>query len=148
MAQGASGDRRLSPCFFLQQLGEFTQGVTRSKPAERLCSRILLADLVDTQMRDKLIFLRGNQLMKHVFHSVVLLLAALCMSAADQPTSATMTTQKFEFVSNGNRLSGFVDLPAGGAARAMIVIIHGYDRTDVAGLTSYYDLRSRFTQSS
>ena len=62
------------------------------------------------------------------------------------PTSATMTTQKFEFVSNGNRLSGFADLPVGGAARAMIVIIHGYGKTDVAGRTSYYDLRSRFTQ--
>ena len=49
------------------------------------------------------------------------------------PASATMTTQKFEFVSNGNRLSGFVDLPVGGAARAMIVIIHGYGKTDVAG---------------
>jgi len=57
-----------------------------------------------------------------------------------------MTTQKFEFVSNGNRLSGFVDVPANGAARAMIVIIHGYGKTNVAGRTSYYDLRSRFTQ--
>lgn len=67
-------------------------------------------------------------------------------SAMHRPSAETMTTQKFEFVSNGNRLSGFVDVPAGGAARAMIVIIHGYGRTDVAGGTSYYDLRSRFTQ--
>lgn len=57
-----------------------------------------------------------------------------------------MTTQKFEFVSNGNRLSGFIDVPAGGAARAMIAIIHGYGKTDVAGRASYYDLRSRFTE--
>jgi alpha-beta hydrolase superfamily lysophospholipase len=28
----------------------------------------------------------------------------------------------------------------------MIMIIHGYGKTDVAGRTSYYDLRSRFTQ--
>jgi hypothetical protein len=66
--------------------------------------------------------------------------------ATQQPSAATMTTQKFEFVANGNRLSGFVDVPAGGAARAMIVIIPGYGKTDVAGRTSYYDLRSRFTQ--
>lgn len=89
--------------------------------------------------------------MNHVFRSVVLavalFLAVMCMSAAaDEPNSAAMTTQKFEFVSNGNRLSGFFDLPAGGVARAMIVIIQGYGKTDVAGRTSYYDLRSRFTQ--
>lgn len=66
--------------------------------------------------------------------------------ATHQPSAATMTTQRFEFVSNGNRLSGFVDVPAGGTARAMIVIIPGYGKTDVAGRTSYYDLRSRFTQ--
>ena len=66
--------------------------------------------------------------------------------ATDQRSAATMTTQKFAFASNGNRLSGFVDVPAGGTARAMIVIIPGYGETDVAGRTSYYDLRSRFTQ--
>jgi len=32
--------------------------------------------------------------------------------AAHQPSATTMTTQRFEFVSNGNRLSGFVDVPA------------------------------------
>jgi hypothetical protein len=95
--------------------------------------------------------LRGNQHMNRAFHSVALA-AALFLSTAftspatHEPSAATMTTQRFEFVSNGNRLSGFVDVPAGGAARAMIVIIHGYGKTDVAGRTSYYDLRSRFTQ--
>lgn len=82
----------------------------------------------------------------------IMLAAAVSLSpafaslATDQPSAASMTTQKFEFVSNGSRLSGFVDVPATGAARAMIVIIHGYGKTDVAGRTSYYDLRSRFTQ--
>ena len=59
---------------------------------------------------------------------------------------AAMTTQKFEFASNGHKLSGFVDVPAGGTARGMLLIIPGYGKTDVAGYTSYYDLRSRFTQ--
>ena len=89
--------------------------------------------------------------MNRVFHSVVLaaalFLSTACTSlATGQPSAATMTTQRFEFVSNGNRLSGFFDVPASGAARAMIVIIHGYGKTDVAGRSSYYDLRSRFTQ--
>jgi alpha-beta hydrolase superfamily lysophospholipase len=89
--------------------------------------------------------------MKRVFHSIVLAAAfflptARTSLATHQSSAGTMTTQRFEFVSNANRLSGFVDVPAGGAARAMIVIIHGYGKTDVAGRTSYYDLRSRFTQ--
>ncbi len=89
--------------------------------------------------------------MNRVCHSVVLaavlfLWAAHVAQAMQQPSAATMSTQRFEFVSNGNRLSGFVDVPASGAARAMIVIIHGYGKTDVAGRTSYYDLRSRFTR--
>ena len=87
--------------------------------------------------------------MKRIFHSVVLaatfFLSTGCVSLADQPP-ATMTTQKFEFVSNGNKLSGLVDIPASAVAQAMIMIIHGYGRTEVAGRTSYYDLRSRFTQ--
>jgi pimeloyl-ACP methyl ester carboxylesterase len=66
--------------------------------------------------------------------------------ATHHPSAATMTTQRFEFISNGDRLSGFVDVPAGGAPRAMILIIHGYGKTDVAGRTSYYDLRRLFTQ--
>lgn len=57
-----------------------------------------------------------------------------------------MTTQRFEFVSAGNRLSGFVDTPTAGTAKALIIIIHGYGETDVAGRTSYYDLRCHFTQ--
>lgn len=61
------------------------------------------------------------------------------------PAAAKMQTQRFDFVSDGNRLSGLVDIPADGTARAMIAIIHGYGETDVAGRTSYYDLRSLFT---
>lgn len=68
-------------------------------------------------------------------------------SLATSATSvATMNTRRFDFVSAGVRLSGFVDTPAAGAAQALIVILHGYGKTDVAGHTSYYDLRSRFTQ--
>lgn len=66
--------------------------------------------------------------------------------AAPAAAETAMTTQRFEFVSDGKRLSGFIDVPPGGAARATIMIIPGYGRTDVAGQTSYYDLRSRFTR--
>jgi uncharacterized protein len=74
-------------------------------------------------------------------------LAAACGSPATaRPAAATLNAQRFEFVSAGNRLSGFVDIPSGGDAGAMIVIVPGYGATDVAGRTSYYDLRSAFTQ--
>jgi pimeloyl-ACP methyl ester carboxylesterase len=56
-----------------------------------------------------------------------------------------MTTHPFSFVSEGRRLSGLVDVPAKGAVRATVIIVHGYGATDVADRTSWYDLRSRFT---
>lgn len=59
--------------------------------------------------------------------------------------AASMATQPFEFMSDGHRLSGFVDAPTTGKARAMLLIIPGYGKTDVAGWTSWYDLRRRFT---
>lgn len=73
------------------------------------------------------------------------LAAAPWFAARARADDPAMTTQTFEFVSNGHKLSGFVDTPAGGAAKAMLLIIPGYGRTDVAGYTSWYDLRSRFT---
>lgn len=88
--------------------------------------------------------------MSYIVHSVVLVV--LCLSAAasssadtHMPSNTTMTTQRFSFVSDGKRLSGFIDTP-GSPARAMIVIIPGYGKTDVAGGTSYLDIRTRFTQ--
>jgi pimeloyl-ACP methyl ester carboxylesterase len=65
-------------------------------------------------------------------------------SSGAQP--AVMTTQPFEFISGDNRLSGFLDVPVDRDAKATVIIIHGYGKTDVAGGTSYYDLRSRFTK--
>ena len=88
--------------------------------------------------------------MKRLFNASLLAVTTLVgtaiLATAQQPAAAKMTTQKFAFVSNGNQLSGFIDVPGGETARAMIVIIHGYGRTDVAGRTSYYDLRSRFAE--
>src|SRR4051812_22707644 len=74
-----------------------------------------------------------------------LLLALAVLLLAPSVAWAGMTTQPFEFSSGGHRLRGFIDVPAEGAAKAVIVIVPGYGQTDVAGRTSYYDLRSRFT---
>jgi pimeloyl-ACP methyl ester carboxylesterase len=72
-------------------------------------------------------------------------LLAACALMSGAAAAAGMNTQSFEFVSAGKRLSGFVDMPAAGPARAMILIVPGYGKTDVAGRTSWYDLRSLFT---
>jgi pimeloyl-ACP methyl ester carboxylesterase len=73
------------------------------------------------------------------------LLAALLFIAPSSAAQAGMETERFTFVSDGKRLSGFLDTPAEGEAQALIIIVHGYGQSDVAGRTSYMDLRSRFT---
>lgn len=75
----------------------------------------------------------------------VLLLALLAVvpaRAADQP--AAMTTADFEFASGGHRLSGVLDQPVAGEARALVVFVHGYGPTDVRGWHLFEDLRTRF----
>jgi pimeloyl-ACP methyl ester carboxylesterase len=56
-----------------------------------------------------------------------------------------MKTEPFEFVVDGNRLRGVIDVPAGREPRAVLLFVHGYGRTDVVAQNWYFDLRSRFT---
>lgn len=75
-----------------------------------------------------------------------LLLGSAGATRAQGPApQARMSTRRFEFVSNGRRLVGLYDTSGDGAARALIVIVHGYGATDIASRTTYHDLRSRFT---
>jgi uncharacterized protein len=55
-----------------------------------------------------------------------------------------MVTTDFEFVSSGRRLSGVLDQPANGDARALVIFVHGYGPTDVRGWRAFHDLRTRF----
>ncbi len=75
-----------------------------------------------------------------------LLLVALALAgparAAGEP--AAMTTADFEFVSAGRKLSGVLDQPVAGEARALVVFVHGYGPTDVRGWHAFEDLRTRF----
>jgi alpha-beta hydrolase superfamily lysophospholipase len=73
---------------------------------------------------------------------LVALLAFAPARAADGTTA--MTTTDFAFVSAGRTLSGVLDQPPGGEARALVVFVHGYGPTDVRGWHSFEDLRSRF----
>ena len=62
--------------------------------------------------------------------------------AAD--AAAPMATTDFAFVSAGRTLSGVLDQPAGGEARALVIFVHGYGPTDVRGWRLFEDLRTRF----
>lgn len=55
-----------------------------------------------------------------------------------------MATTDFAFVSAGRTLSGVLDQPAGGEARALVIFVHGYGPTDVRGWRLFEDLRTRF----
>jgi alpha-beta hydrolase superfamily lysophospholipase len=57
---------------------------------------------------------------------------------------AQMVTRDFGFSSGGRLLSGIIDQPAVGEARALIVFIHGSGATNIRADNSYSDLRRRF----
>lgn len=77
--------------------------------------------------------------------SIAAALAALTLLAGRAQAAPPMKTEPFEFVADGNRLRGLVDLPDGGPPRAVLLFVHGYGRTDVVAQSWYHDLRSRFT---
>lgn len=55
-----------------------------------------------------------------------------------------MVTVDLEFTTSGHTLSGIISQPAHTKARALVVFIHGYGKTDVRGWDMYSELRSRF----
>ena len=57
-----------------------------------------------------------------------------------------MVTKDFEFVSGNKKLSGFIDQPVKGKARALIVFVHGSGMTDIRRENRYSDLRVRFAE--
>src|SRR5215470_10302192 len=99
-------------------------------PLAKICRFDMFTELVCILVRINICYLNP---MNRLYYSIILAAAFFfsitCTSRASDQPSAAMTTQKFEFISNGNRLSGFVDVPASGTARAMIVIVHGYGKT-------------------
>lgn len=84
----------------------------------------------------------------------LLVAALLCFvggwsGGAAEPTAgneelAPIATTDFAFVSQGVSLSGIISQPAQQEAKALIVLVHGYGRTDVRGWNMYADLRARF----
>jgi pimeloyl-ACP methyl ester carboxylesterase len=73
-----------------------------------------------------------------------LLLSSFYCTSAAAAGSKPMAITDFEFVSAGKKLSGVLDQPANGKARALVVFVHGYGKTDVRGAPPFMDLRRRF----
>ena len=71
------------------------------------------------------------------------LLAALFFAAISL-ASTVMSTERLHFEANGQSLSGILDTPTSGEARALVILVHGYGETNVVEQNWYYDLRSRF----
>ncbi|MEL7199848.1 MAG: alpha/beta fold hydrolase [Pseudomonadota bacterium] len=60
-----------------------------------------------------------------------------------QPTTSNATTTPIAFKANDTELSGLLDVPASGEAYAIVIIVHGYGKTNVVEQNWYFDLRSR-----
>lgn len=63
-----------------------------------------------------------------------------CIFAAEE-----FTTEEFTFESSGINLNGIISRPQNTEANAIIIIVHGYGRTNVVKGNWYRELRSRFT---
>ncbi len=55
-------------------------------------------------------------------------------------------TEPFEFTSNGEKLSGFLDVPAQTAASGLIIYVHGYGSTNVVEGNWWYNFRTHFAR--
>ena len=60
-------------------------------------------------------------------------------------TDAGFTTEEFTFKSSGVRLNGIISRPQNVEANSIVIIVHGYGRTNVVKNNGYHELRSRFT---
>lgn len=55
-------------------------------------------------------------------------------------------TESFEFIHNGKKLSGLLDLPIGQSPTSVILIVQGYGKSNIVEGNWYYDLRSNFVK--
>ena len=83
--------------------------------------------------------------------AMLVILAAIggaCTSeTATTPTSPVFAAGEsvdFVFESSGLQLSGIVDVPENGDAKALIIIVHSYGETDIRRWQTYADERRRF----
>jgi uncharacterized protein len=75
----------------------------------------------------------------------LVIIPAIFFGCPGTKNSVQMATRDFEFVSGGKKLSGIIDEPLDGQAKALIIFVHGSGPTDIRRENRYFDLRARFT---
>lgn len=75
------------------------------------------------------------------FRFFTILMMFVCNSAFGQ-----IKTESFEFIHNGKKLSGLLDLPTGQTPTSIILIIQGYGKSNIVEGNGYYNLRSNFVK--
>ena len=74
-----------------------------------------------------------------------LALALIFLMSIDALASSTFTTEEFTFKSSGISLNGIISRPNNMEVNSIVIIVHGYGRTNVVDGNWYHELRSRFT---
>jgi alpha-beta hydrolase superfamily lysophospholipase len=88
-------------------------------------------------------FQKVNRILFSLTLSVVMS-CLLCCSWSTKNAFSTVTD--FEFVSEKKTLSGIIDQPISGEAKALIILVHGSGATDIRRENRYFGLRNRFTE--
>ncbi|MEP1423091.1 MAG: alpha/beta fold hydrolase [Erythrobacter sp.] len=73
-------------------------------------------------------------------------LLLLLVIGISQPVLASSESNPITFAADGNKLSGLLDVPANGEAHALVIIVHGYGKTNVVEQNWYFDLRVHFAK--
>ena len=60
-------------------------------------------------------------------------------------TTEELTTEEFTFKSSGVNLNGIISRPKTMEVNSIVIIVHGYGRTNVVNNNGYHELRSKFT---
>ncbi len=92
----------------------------------------------------------GNEIInvgKFIGRHALALISLLSIGALVPSSFATenFTTEEFTFQSSGVKLNGIINRPKTMEATSMVIIVHGYGRTNVVKDNGYHELRSRLT---
>jgi hypothetical protein len=73
-------------------------------------------------------------------------LLLLLLIGISQTVLASSESNQLTFAPDGKKLSGLLDVPANGEAHALLIIVHGYGKTNVVEQNWYFDLRAHFAK--
>ena len=87
----------------------------------------------------------GNDRTTTRYLTVLLAVALLSLVPCTVQASSSFTTEEFTFEAEGLELHGMISRPQNVEAHSIVIIVHGYGRTNVVQNNGYQELRSRLT---